>query len=293
MEASTVVGRASVVVSQIAVVGLCGARGAAAVHGRSGDFGCRRLAALVAERSGRWSARPPGTRRPEPRGSRRILARPGFGVCAVATGVSAKLGSRSFSSPPNAPQAGDRSHLRGPAYELSRVSSTCRMGYVKVQQRGAKWIPSSAETPGFPQIPSRRAGSRPHCSSPLLFRRSEQTWLSSRKRGRCAVQLVNRRPHLPHDHRHREPWQFPAGGWRKNAEVRDGPRVEVPPAPEVGRTLRPDLPARQRGEAAAAKPPHPPVNRQSAWRPASANHRGLADDAHALPAQQPLAPPAR
>ena len=47
-------------------------------------------------------------------------------------------------------------------------------------------------------------------------------------------------------------------------------------SPEVGRTLRPDLPANQRGRAAAANRPTSVTD--SASRPASANRGGLGDD---------------
>jgi hypothetical protein len=72
------------------------------------------------------------------------------------------------------------------------------------------------------------------------------------------------------------------GGSAETRTFEDAPRA--PPGrcassyPEVGRTLRPDLLANQRGEAAAAKIARSPLNGHGAPRPVKADHGDLADD---------------
>ena len=92
--------------------------------------------------------------------------------------------------------------------------------------------------------------------------------------------------------------QFTATPRLKVARVGDGSgrsaSTSVPAScSEVGRTLRPDLLANQRGAAAAAISARPPNNHDRVQRHRGAIEADWLTTTDALPAQQPLAPPAR
>ena len=205
-----------------------GARGAAVIHGRSGDFGCRRLAALVGREvgalerptSGHEEARAAGLgahprtfvvsafpplQRAFPRSwvstpLPQFVADTGCVAVSTLSGSGCAIGRRLLDpiavgrrrlhgNTPNRRRDPSRLHRKprrpatdpiyaGQASELSRVSSTCRMGYVKVQPRGSE---------GDTQLRGNATGSSP---------RSETLAPSSVPRGN---RLSSRGPSLVRD----------------------------------------------------------------------------------------------